>query len=72
MVGEPTVSRKAQFRAACAYAGTTAKAWCEQRGITRGHLYAVLSGERESASLLADIDAFITEHVRPAPTSASA
>ena len=56
--------RKAAFKAALAYAGMTEKAWREQRQppVTREHVYQVLTGKRESATLTRDVDAFIAEH----------
>lgn len=56
------VARKARFKAALAYARMTAKGWCESQGITQTQLYAVLNGERESARLIGEIDAFIDKH----------
>lgn len=63
--------RKAEFKAACALAGTTMLRWCKERGITYTHLYHVLDGRRESASLVRDVDAFIAEHRgKPAESAA--
>lgn len=62
MVRNPDKTRKRAFKAALAWAGQTAEAWCADHDITRSHLYAVLSGQRESAKLTAEIDAFIQKH----------
>lgn len=58
------VSRKAAFDAALAAAGKTQKQWRAERvpPVSQPHLYLVLTGERQSASLLADVDRFIAEH----------
>lgn len=72
-VGRPQMSRKARWRAAIALAGTTAKEWCTEQGITEGHLYQVLRGDRESPPLLQKIDAFIAKQFNePLPEPASA
>lgn len=55
-------SRKARFKAALALANTTVLAWCEEQGISTGHLYQVLNGDRESASLLERVDAYIERY----------
>lgn len=60
MVPAHTDRRKA-FKAALALEGTTAKEWCEAHGISRGHLYAVLRGERESGRLADRVEALINE-----------
>lgn len=57
-------SRKKRFRAALALAGTTAEAWAIENGVTAGHLSQVLSGKRDSRSLLEKVDAFTRKHVR--------
>ena len=62
-VDAPAMSRKARFRAALALAHKTAREWARERDVTRGHLYAVLSGERESATLINQVDAFIGEYL---------
>lgn len=50
--------RRKRFKGALALAGLTMGQWAEQEGVTYGHLYQVLSGKRESMSLLARVDAF--------------
>lgn len=62
MVESEVATRKRAFKAALAYAGMTVEQWCEQKGITPGHLYQVLRGGRESVSLLAEVDAFIATY----------
>lgn len=59
---KPRPDRKRSLKAALAYAGMTMGDFCESQGITRTHLYLVLTGERESAKLTSAIDAFIAEH----------
>lgn len=60
-LGAAAPSRKARFGAAIALAETTVKAWAAEQNVTPQHLYHVLSGERESASLTEKVDAFIAE-----------
>lgn len=61
------LARKArQFRAALLLANTTAEAWAETESVTAGHLSQVLSGKRESRSLMERIEAFTKKHVRAA------
>ena len=48
----------------------SANAWARSQGITRTHLYAVLDGERDSATLTTKIDAFIRAHVPDAVIAA--
>jgi hypothetical protein len=55
--------RKRRFLAALALAGLTREGWATQQGITATHLYMVLRGERESASLNGKIDAFIDQYL---------
>lgn len=62
-VGATARSRKALFGAAIALAETTVKAWAAEQNVTPQHLYHVLSGERESASLVEKVDAFIAQHL---------
>lgn len=50
--------RRKRFKGALALAGLTMGQWAEQEGVSYGHLYQVLSGKRESGSLLARVDAF--------------
>lgn len=57
--------RRKRFRGALALAGLTIGQWAEQEGVSYGHLYQVLSGRRESASLVARVDAFSAEHLDP-------
>lgn len=58
---EVRATRRWKFKAALAHARLTAKEWCFRRDISENHLYTVLSGKRESATLLADVDAFIAK-----------
>lgn len=67
---ELEVRRKA-FRKALALAELTMEQWCAREGITYGHLYHVLTGRRESASLLQRVDAFCAQY-RPAAFAAPA
>lgn len=62
--GKPT--RKQRFQAALKLAGMTQRQWAERREITEQHLIYVVAGTRESATLIADIDAFITEQLTAA------
>jgi DNA-binding XRE family transcriptional regulator len=55
--------RKRRFAAALALAGLTREEWAAQIGISSKHLYYVLRGERDSATLDAKVDAFIEEHL---------
>lgn len=63
------ITRKDRLRAACVQAGTTLEGFATHEGVTLGHLYMVLSGQRESARLSTAVDAFIAEHL---PQRASA
>ena len=63
-------TRKERFHAALKLAGMTQGEWAERRGITHQHLVYVLAGTRESASLLADVDAFIAEQLTAAASAA--
>jgi hypothetical protein len=56
--------RKAAFKSALAFAGVTQGKWCEDAGVTGGHLYAVLHETRQSESLTTKIDAFIAQQAR--------
>jgi predicted transcriptional regulator len=58
--------RRARFKSALALARMTAKQWAEENGVTETHLYAVLKGDRESAKLLAKIDACIAHEFKKA------
>jgi hypothetical protein len=51
-----------QFNLALKAAGMDRLAWCKAEGISQTHLYAVLSGSRESARLSARIAEFVREH----------
>jgi hypothetical protein len=69
-----TSARAIAFKAAIAYARAenarySALEFCREHGVTPGHLYKVLSGERQSPPLVEKVDAFIAKHV---PTAASA
>lgn len=59
-------SRKAQFRAACAYAHTTPNRFRQEQGYATTTFYEVLNGQRENAAIEAAIDAFIAAHGQPA------
>lgn len=65
-------NRGRRFKVALAHRRTTAKAWAASRGVTRGHLHKVVAGDRESASLLAEIDAFVAEVEREMAESLTA
>jgi hypothetical protein len=58
-----TVARRKAFRAALALAGTTARAFADQQGVTPEHLSYVLNGQRESRRLMDEVDAFIAKHL---------
>ena len=67
MVATKAGARKArpalwQFNIALKNAGVSRLDWCAAEGVTQSHLYAVLSGKRESARLTARIAEFIHEH----------
>jgi hypothetical protein len=61
--GKP--NRSAKFKAALALAGITVDRFVAQSDIdvTPAHLYAVLRGDRESASLIEKVDAFIAKYL---------
>jgi hypothetical protein len=61
--GKP--GRSARFKAALALAGVTVDEFVAQHEIdvTPSHLYAVLRGDRESATLLEKVDAFIEKYL---------
>lgn len=63
MVRAKRASRKAAFKAALALAETTVEAWAKTSGVTSGHLYQVLDGRRESATLTEKVDEFIAEQL---------
>lgn len=65
-MAKTVAARKKRFRAALALAETTAEAWAHENGVTAGHLSQVLSGKRDSRSLLEKIDTFTRKHVRSA------
>ena len=56
-------TRKQRFKAALALAGLKAQEWAGEHDVTVQHLNSVLNGDRESASLTADVDAFIEQHL---------
>ena len=64
-------SRKALFRAACAYAHTTPNRFRQERGFTTTTFYEVLNGRRFNADIESAVDAFIAEHA-PAPAASAA
>lgn len=53
--------RKARFKAALALAGMGVDEWAKGEKVTRQHVNATLNSERESASLIEKIDAFIAK-----------
>jgi hypothetical protein len=55
-------TRKAKFLAALDLAGVTGRDWAASQGVDYSHLYRVLTGERESARLVGEVDAFIAAH----------
>lgn len=55
--------RKAQFRAALELAGMTATEWAKKNKVSRGHLYQVLVGLRQSATLVEKVDEFIRKQL---------
>ena len=59
---DEALHRKAQFAAALTYAGLTRRQFAASRNVTPEHLGYVLAGTRESARLVAEVDAFIAEH----------
>lgn len=62
-------SRKTRFRKALIDAGTTARQWAKDNGISRTHLYRVLDDTGVSAPLTQKIDEFIRA-TRKAPVAA--
>lgn len=63
MVRNPRPTRKQRFKAALALAGLKAQDWASQHDVTVQHLNMVLNEERESATLVSDVDAFIEEYL---------
>lgn len=59
----PNDKKRKAFKAALALSGTTLTKWAEQQGVTPEHLWTVLSGRRDSARLLNEVDAFIAKHL---------
>lgn len=57
-MADPMTERKARFKAALTRAKKTLKQWAEDEGVTPQHVHMVLSGVRESASLVERIDDF--------------
>lgn len=57
-------ARKSRFLRALKAAGLNVEAWAIEQGVSRGHAYEVLNGNRVSAPLTAAMDAFIAEHSR--------
>lgn len=55
-------ARKARFLRALKAAGLNVEAWAAEQGVSRGHAYEVLNGNRVSAPLTTAMDAFIAEH----------
>jgi hypothetical protein len=58
--------RKSRFRAALALAEKTAAQWAAENDITPGHLSQVLSGKKESRSLLEKVEAFTSRYIKAA------
>lgn len=58
--------RKKHFRAALALADMTQEEWATMQEVDSSHVSRVLSGERESETLTAKIDAFIAKHLNGA------
>lgn len=60
------VTRKQRFDAALALAGLSLGEWAEKQGVSRQHLYLVLTDERTpGAELDAAITGFIAKHLPP-------
>ena len=55
--------RNRRFRAALALADLTQEQFATQAGVTSSHLFRVLTGERDSQTLLDKVDAFIAEYL---------
>lgn len=51
--------RRKQFRAALALSGQTQEAWATSHGLSASHVSQVLTGKRESLTLVEKVDAFI-------------
>lgn len=56
--------RKQLFRAALALADLTAERWAQEHGITASYLSHILSGNRESEDIDAEIEAFTKQYLR--------
>jgi predicted transcriptional regulator len=54
-----TEARSKAFKKALIDAGLTKTEWAEQQGVTYRHLQSVLTGDRRSDRLTAEIDRFI-------------
>ncbi len=65
-----TMARKARFRAALALADLTAEEWAGQQGVTAGHLSQVLSGKRDSLTLIEKVDTFADKQLARVTTAA--
>lgn len=57
---------KAHFQAALKLAGVTQKEWAEAHEVTPAHLWQVLTGKRESRTLMEKVESFTKKHVRVA------
>ncbi len=66
MPNKELARKSRRFRSALVLAGTTAEAWANEQGVTAGHLSQVLSGKRESAALMAKVEAFTEKHLAKA------
>lgn len=69
MVRNSRPTRKQRFKAALALAGMKSQDWASQHDVTVQHLNMVLNDARESATLVAEVDAFI-EQFLPASVAA--
>jgi hypothetical protein len=63
MVRNPRPTRKQRFKAALALAGLKAQEWATEHNVTAQHLNMVLNEDRESATLVNEVDAFIEQYL---------
>lgn len=54
--------RRKAFKVALAYAGATVTQFAAEQGVTPGHLYQVLRGDRDSRVLLEAVESYIAVH----------
>jgi gp16 family phage-associated protein len=64
-------SLAARFHAALKLAGLTVEEWADKNNYSDGHVYAVLSGKRESPPLVEKFEGFIAQHLPLQPASAA-